>query len=165
MKVVAFHGDFASPQMLREDSGDPSWITDYMGWEDIHPRFISSALDQEKEPYVLLGYSRGGQVACRVANSIVYRELFRGIVLYEAPLPPEGLVGNHHVLYLRSTYRSWLPWREWRKDRIIRYLKEHHKVAVLGSECRHLKRVNGEFRHGWDTQTNPHINKWIQGLS
>jgi len=156
--TVALPGDFASALMLRQDAGDPWWIDYY--WEQAKAiATLAMQLDTlrtlEGRRIAAIGYSRGGQqfaLAHNLCVSVVGDSPICCLILWEAPLPREGLVGKLPVLYIRSKQRSWWPWRERRKDNIIRRLKAAgHDVDVMLSEKRHIdSNEHGRYRHGWD---------------
>ncbi|MEM9369275.1 MAG: hypothetical protein AAGD07_25115, partial [Planctomycetota bacterium] len=77
--VVAFHGDFASPDMLRRDAGDPVWIDHFFDGHD-----IDEAIDfcGKFRQVVLVGYSRGGDVVAAVSQRMSH---IVAAVLYESP--------------------------------------------------------------------------------
>ena len=172
MTTIAFHGQFATPGMLRVDAGDPEWIDEY--WELYQDPAAQLLAPAQYESVVLAGYSRGGYIACELANFIIRHTLKRpktaGLILYEAPIPREGLLGDMPVVYVRSAKRSKLFWREWRKDRIIQRLKQNHDVTVLGSKHGHTKTVtlpDGSTRkgHGWDVGLNDELGEWVREIS
>lgn len=185
MTTIAFHGQFATPGMLRYDAGDPEWIDKYLylvGRNPFHRELIiEETLDYllSLERMVFAGFSEGGRDACRLSNSFLRDKIRKpvvvGLILYEAPIPREGLLGDMPVIYVRSKkpvkrYDLFRRARESRMNRIIRDLKRNHEVTVLESKHGHTKTVtlpDGSRRkgHGWDVGLNERLGDWVKEVS
>ena len=162
MTTLAFHGDFASGEMLREDAGNPDFIDEYPDWTRKDRRNISGMSKMIglacESPVVLIGYSRGGQIAARIAA--VNRRI-KGLVLYEAPLTTSDIAALPRrvaVTYIRSIVRSTLPWRNRRKAKIIEGLRELPDFTLMDSSLPHVHKL----RHGWDQNLNGDIATWLR---
>lgn len=156
MSVVALHGfvhGLATPEMLERDMGHPSWVDYYL------PR---GSLDQmvrhcvALSADVLVGYSRGGYLACKIAELVTIRTL----VLYECPLwDARPIVQDAVVIY--NDYRKSAK-REAEMGRVLQYFSAH-MTEMQGKIPSHVQRVPywPFLGHSWDQQLNPRIEAAI----
>lgn len=64
MRVFAFHGQFANGRFLREDMGDPDWVTDYPDWQQMDCRQWANLVDEMRSsgPIGVVAYSLAGKL-------------------------------------------------------------------------------------------------------
>ena len=150
MHIVAFHGDFASPRMMRRDMS-VDWVDQYWDYQQDNVATLADHRD-----LVLVAYSRGGSVVGKLANAL---NNIRAAVLYEAPLldaPTPG--GDFPVLII------------WNRLSIRRFTREakrtkqewalQHPISELhGGSLLHVKLWPPG--HGWDQNLNPPIYEWL----
>jgi hypothetical protein len=172
MEIIAFHGDFASPQMLREDIGDiglPITFMSSTNWLDAISE-IDVAFGP-KRGLVGIGFSRGCGVIADL--SYQYPDLFIAAVLYEGPLGFYGKVGgsfpvlmiwNSHGVKKPSLLKPW----HWFKPRVAREAEmaweEKHSVSYAsgtGCHMRYDKTKNPKLRHAWDQSLNKTVREFI----
>ncbi len=149
MHVVAFHGDFATPSMLRRDMG--------VDWVDRYWDYKCDEVDSLRgyEDLVLVAYSRGGATVGKLANTL---NNIRAAVLYEAPLlDAKNPAGEFPVLLIwnslslrRFTSEAFRSHSEWA-------LK--HPVTQLRGRGFHIRLWPPG--HGWDRKLNGEIRKWL----
>lgn len=170
MHVAAFHGDFAQPQDLRDDAGNPDWIDEYPSYERItgrtYPYLVSGMAElRSRERLVLVGYSRGGDVVAWLSTQLTN---IVGAILYESPVLSVHQPGGN--------FPAALVWN--------RYSRKSHSVAAEdacyawgmggrhrtliwgdGKHTRRIWRPRTLFRaHGWDVELNPLLANWVAHL-
>jgi pimeloyl-ACP methyl ester carboxylesterase len=166
-KVVALHGQFASPKILRRDMGDPSWVDIYLPtpYDDLSRELLIDSLDLEiDEPMVLVGYSIGGSVIANLSHYF-YREI-AGVVLYESPMFDSlSVAGDFPVLWIRNNYQSTLRREAEFLDTFTLWSLQHPVTKLIGTG-RHMKFTWGwpPIGHAWDQTLNPFIETWIKTL-
>jgi pimeloyl-ACP methyl ester carboxylesterase len=155
--VIAFHGQGGSGQWLREDCCE-FYLIDYY-FDGFNVAEAIRFCDQF-DRLILVGYSRGGQLAAKVA--IVLKDKMAGIMLYESkPLKGFGKVtGDYPALIVwndqgrgdsaagRRTDSQWST----------------HPFQRRIASGKHLKRVPGRrpaVGHGWDCASNEMFAKII----
>jgi dienelactone hydrolase len=148
--VVAFHGDFASPAMLRRDMG-VNWVDHY--WD--YKRDDCELLTQPRE-LVLVAFSRGGSLVGKLASRL---DNIRAAILYEAPLLDASQpAGDFPVLLIwnRFSIRRFTP--QARRSRLE--WAAMHEVTEFQGRGFHIK--FWPPGHGWDQRLNPRIEAWLQ---
>lgn len=178
MDIVAFHGDFASPAMLKEDIGPIglditfSRATD---WTDA----VREGVTELVKP-VGIGYSRGDAIIADL--SVKYPDLFSCVVLYEGPLgrlfgvggsfpaliiwndqgvkaEPRGGIG--FFLHLLAKKRQRMA-----NEKQAAWEANGRKVSFLQGSGKHVNvdpSKRPRFRHGWDQSLNSSIEMFIRG--
>ena len=147
--VVAFHGDFASPAMLRRDMG-VDWVDHY--WD-----YRRDSIDVLSQPrgLVLVAYSRGGSWVGKLANQL---DNIRAAILYEAPLlDASHPAGDFPVLMIWNRFSLRRFTRQARRTKAE--WSQQHSVSELQGRGFHIK--FWPPGHGWDQQLNPQIQAWI----
>lgn len=158
MKVVAFHGEFASAKMLREDIGNAHWIDQYIDGHNISKILTHLFKD---EPLILVGYSLGGSVIGTLTHHLPN---IKGAVLYEAPLLDVSYVkGTFPVLWITNRV---LFFRKRKLQQSKEAWQKNHPITELRGKGLHI-RVEPKkppIRHNWNQQLNPLIQTWIANL-
>jgi pimeloyl-ACP methyl ester carboxylesterase len=165
MKVIALHGDFASPEMLKRDMGAPSWVDSYYdgkGWRDVDGRIelLIHFIRMLEQPVTLVGYSRGGSVIARLSHAIPH--LIACAVLYESPVKDsQGCAGKFPVLQIWNDRGSMR--RLHRLDDVL----ESIRCWSIGRRCEIMVGTGKHMQltppaHGWDRSLNNRIEDWIR---
>lgn len=164
-KVMAFHGDLATPKMLQEDIGSLGKLDDLMYWSTAMG--VRAAAKQLKTlyaeygPVALVGYSNGGELIADV--SVEHPDKIACAVVYESRLGRFGSVGG--------TFPVCLIWND--QGRFSRKAAKnatkawkHHNRSILeltgqGEHIRVDDTLRPRFRHGWDQSLNKEIETFI----
>lgn len=147
MRTAALHGDFATPKMLQRDMGDPRWIDLYIERQSVESMASLCSAWGVKN---LVGYSRGGYLACKIAELIPIKTL----VLYESPMfDAQPQVLNAVVVFNSVPRRRKRRSRE--MSRVLRYFSGH-MTFFHGAKKRHLeaKPYWPFLGHAWDQSLN-----------
>jgi len=166
--IIALHGDFASPGMLKRDMGNVNPLDvvffDGKGWINFSPAIgrLITLVKSLPEPPVMIGYSRGGSVIAKLSELV---EL-RAAVLYESPVvDSEGVGGSFPVLMIwnnEGVKCSRFPARRKQARRSEQlWAKSHPVTAIEGIGEHFTKRPPA---HCWDQGLNQQIVDWILAL-
>lgn len=170
MTIIAFHGDYASPNMLREDIGDIGLPIKFSAATDIWE--ATQDILQTNEKISLIGYSRGCSFIADI--SVRFYPIIKNVVLYEGPLGEEGKVrGNFPVLIIWNDKGVKNPnlLKPWEYFRYMKALKMEetwsrtHPVSYLQGKGHHIKidpTKQPKRRHGWDQSLNPNIKLFLE---
>ena len=167
MQTIALHGDYASPDMLRRDMGNPAWVDHYYdgrGWRDVDGRIelLTHFIRSQEEPVVLVGYSRGGDVVARLSNSIPH--LIRAAVVYESPVSVDSCGGKFPALCVWNDRGSIR--RLQRVDDVVKSLRlwsVGRRCEIMIGSGRHMDLMPPG--HSWDRSLNSRIEDWLTMIS
>lgn len=162
MRTIALHGDYATPEMLKRDMGDPTWVDEYFdgrGW-----RYYGKSLDKliqlVNQPTILVGYSRGCAAICDIANTPLVSHWIEAAVIYEGPVTDSNCGGDFPVLQVWNN-RGALK-RLGRIDDCIQSMQcwsaTHQTTLMIGSGMHMRLKPPG---HDWDRSLNNCIEDWI----
>ena len=170
VSVVAFHGDFANGEMLREDMGDPDWVDWYVdhqgrGRRDLPDEEIIEELPSG--PLVCVGYSDGGDTVARLSTLIPER--FVAAVVYEAPVVSVPAPGGDFPVLSLWNYGSRKAQSELADEAVRKWAYGRRDFSIHFGKGRHTKWVwrnpwwlGRRLGHGWDLELNPYIHRWIR---
>jgi hypothetical protein len=158
--TIAFHGDGATPEMLREDIGEGLHVDYFVD------KYHAASFCREFPEVNLVGYSRGGGV---IADLSCILPNIRSAVLYESPLGaynkamgsfPALIIWNKRGRKSKAIYRSAVERMEdaWVIGRHVDFLEG------TGRHIRVDRSMRPRLRHGWDRSLNPKISQWIKDL-
>lgn len=160
--VIALHGDYGTPEMLRIDMGDPAWVDTYFdarGWR-YYDKSIAKLVEQINKPVVLVGYSRGCQAIADLSANPLTAQWIRAAVIYEGPVGSAGCFGSFPVLQIWNN-RGALK-RLGRIDDCINSMQcwsaSHPTTLMVGSGMHMRLKPPG---HDWDRSLNNRIEDWI----
>jgi pimeloyl-ACP methyl ester carboxylesterase len=166
MHAIALHGDGGTPEMLRRDMGDPTWVTEYFNgrkWKYIDESIekLASTIIKRATKVALVGYSRGGMVATQLSLMPQVSRYIACGVLYEAPPNKNGCSRLFPVLHVwndRGAIR-----RLHRVDDVVESIRMwtiDEPCSMLIGSGNHMS-VNPPG-HEWDKSLNSRIEAWIQ---
>jgi hypothetical protein len=169
--IIAFHGDYATPKMLKEDMGDLAHSVDYF----FNGHDFDEAVDlcRKFDEVSLIGYSAGGGIIADL--SVLTKLNIKSVVLYESPLGlfqrtcgkfPACIIWNKNGRMRDSRFN---PYRErainmvdqW-KHPVSKLPFTRHTIELEGNG-RHLafKFRIPPFGHAWDRTLNKKIREFL----
>ena len=173
--TIAFHGDFARPEHLQEDAGDPPWVDLYETYDDTNGyRNIATAGLVKRlkrfEKVILVGYSRGGDLIAWLSHQL---QNIVAAVLYESPVLSARPTGRFPVMmcWNEESIRKPKWWQLLKNKRYeiaqnsINLWGHNRNSAELHGRGGHIKRVDRpplNRGHGWDVGLNQRIGNWIR---
>lgn len=165
--TVAFHGQYASPEILQRDMGDPDWVDWYaqVPYDTTSREFLADML-WDYDRLILIGYSLGGSLIGHLTAEIPTSKIV-GAVLYESPLlNTDHVYGSFPVLWIRNKYKT-TPRREQEFETTLDTWAEQHSIDRMFGTGRHMKFVWDwpPIAHAWDQSLNPYIAQWIKTVS
>ena len=167
-QIIALHGDFATPGMLKRDMGDFPLVADFFdarGWINFASAMgrLVSLVKSLPEPPTVIGYSRGGSAIARLSELV---EL-RSAVLYESPIvDSDGVGGSFPVLMVwndAGAKYSRFPARRKQVRRSEQLWAKSHPVTPIEGVGKHF--TKRPPAHCWDQNLNQQIVDWIGQLT
>lgn len=168
-KVYAFHGDGARPSHLREDMGNPSWVSDYVDWKRQDTVEVAYDLSMQ-EAVVLVGYSSGGGFIADILSHLL--DNIAGAILYESPVGQPFPPGGDFPALLLWNQGSWRATSR-KADKARKAWRMGGRKVVepspenwgSGGHSRWIRRPRTLCRaHNWDQSLSAMVERWISGL-
>jgi hypothetical protein len=162
-RIIAFHGDYATPKMLKEDMGDLANEVDYF----FNGHDFGEAIDLCKkfDSVKLIGFSSGGALIAELS----YLKNIKSAVLYESPLGISGKTfGNFPACIIwnrngRMRNSRFNPYREEALNMVDKWDNGRDILRLVGNG-RHIsfKFRFPPFGHAWDKTVNKEIKRFLE---